>query len=46
MRACRVPPDGTPNAPPRSMDLVALLIALGFFAASWGFVALCERLRG
>jgi len=27
------------------VDLVALLIALGFFAASWGFVALCERLR-
>jgi hypothetical protein len=28
------------------MDFVALLIALGFFAASWGFVAFCERLRG
>jgi hypothetical protein len=27
-------------------DLTALVIAFGFFAASWGFVALCERLRG
>jgi hypothetical protein len=27
------------------MDFVALAVALGFFAASWGFVALCERLR-
>jgi hypothetical protein len=26
-------------------DFTALLIAFGFFAASWGFVALCERLR-
>jgi hypothetical protein len=26
-------------------DFTALLIALGFFAASWGLVALCERLR-
>jgi hypothetical protein len=30
---------------PRRMDFIALSIALGFFAASWGFVALCERLR-
>jgi hypothetical protein len=29
----------------RRMDFIALAIALGFFAASWGFVALCERLR-
>jgi len=27
------------------MDLVAISIAFCFFAASWGFVALCERLR-
>jgi len=27
------------------MDFIALAIALGFFAASWGFVSLCERLR-
>jgi len=26
------------------MDLVALGIVVGFFALSWGFVALCERL--
>jgi len=26
------------------MDFVAFLIALGFFAASLGLVALCERL--
>jgi hypothetical protein len=31
---------------PGGMDFIALLLALGFFAASWGFVALCERLRG
>ncbi len=30
---------------PQRMDFIALAIALGFFAASWGFVALCERLR-
>jgi hypothetical protein len=29
----------------RSMDFIALAIAFGFFAASWGFIALCERLR-
>jgi hypothetical protein len=28
-----------------AMDLIAVLIALGFFAASWALVALCERLR-
>jgi hypothetical protein len=28
------------------MDFVALAMALGFFAATWGFAALCERLRG
>jgi hypothetical protein len=27
------------------MDFIALFIALGFFAVSWGFAALCERLR-
>jgi len=26
------------------MDLVALGIVVAFFALSWGFVALCERL--
>jgi hypothetical protein len=25
------------------MDSIALSIALGFFAASWGVIALCER---
>ncbi|CAG0934417.1 hypothetical protein TFLX_03486 [Thermoflexales bacterium] len=28
------------------MDIVFLIITLLFFAASWGFVKLCERLRG
>jgi hypothetical protein len=27
-------------------DFIALAMALGFFAATWGFAALCERLRG
>jgi hypothetical protein len=26
-------------------DLVFVAIALAFFAASWGFVLLCERLK-
>jgi hypothetical protein len=46
----RVPPAapryGTPDAEPSGMDIVALLLAFGFFAACWGFVALCERLQG
>jgi hypothetical protein len=29
-----------------SMDLVALLIGLGFFAATFGLVVFCERLQG
>jgi hypothetical protein len=29
---------------PHLMDLVALGIAVVFFALSWGFVVLCERL--
>ncbi len=28
------------------MDIVFLIITLLFFAASWGFVKLCERLMG
>jgi len=37
---------GTHHAAARRMDFMALLIVLGFFAACWGFVALCERLSG
>jgi hypothetical protein len=49
-RACRRTisdrvPHGTCDAFRPCMDFMALAIALGFFAASWGFVALCERLR-
>jgi hypothetical protein len=38
---------GMPDAfdPHMDTDFIALLIALGFFAASWGLVALCGRLR-
>jgi len=28
------------------MDILFLIIPLLFFAASWGFVKLCERLMG
>ena len=28
------------------MDIVFLIITLLFFAASWGFVKVCERLMG
>lgn len=28
------------------MDVLALLLALGFFAASFGLIVLCERLSG
>ena len=28
------------------MDIVFLFITLLFFAASWGFVKVCERLMG
>ncbi len=28
------------------MDILFLVITLLFFAASWGFVKLCERLMG
>ncbi len=28
------------------MDIVFLFITLLFFAATWGFVKLCERLMG
>jgi hypothetical protein len=27
------------------MDFIALALALGFFAASWGLIALCDRLQ-
>ena len=30
----------------RLMDILFLIITLLFFAASWGFVKLCERLMG
>jgi hypothetical protein len=36
---------GTHDASALRMDFMALAIAVGFFAASWGFVALCDRLR-
>ena len=36
--------DGTVRARRSAMDFVAVLIALGFFAASWGLAGLCERL--
>jgi hypothetical protein len=29
---------------PRSMEIASLAIVLGFFALSWAFIALCERL--
>ena len=28
------------------MDFIFLIVTLLFFAASWGFVKLCERLMG
>ena len=28
------------------MDFIFLIVTLLFFAASWGFVKLCERLLG
>ncbi len=28
------------------MDIVFLIVTLLFFAASWGFVKVCERLMG
>jgi hypothetical protein len=28
------------------MDILFLIITLLFFAASWGFIRLCERLMG
>jgi hypothetical protein len=35
---CSAPRFGGP------MDFVAVLLAAGFFLASWGFVVLCDRL--
>jgi len=37
--------DGTLDAFHARMDFIAMAIALGFFVASFGLVALCERLR-
>src|SRR5262249_1083563 len=42
----RALPMARPLHRPRSMDFLALAIAVGFFASCLGFVALCERLRG
>ena len=28
------------------MDILFLIVTLLFFAASWGFIRLCERLMG
>jgi hypothetical protein len=28
------------------MDLISLFLILGFFAASWGLVRVCEALQG
>ncbi len=43
---CGLDRAGMRDAEAARMDFIALALALGFFAATWGFAALCERLRG